>query len=450
MSKPIVAVVGRPNVGKSTLFNQIGKKKLSIVDDMAGVTRDRIYMDATWLNRDFTLIDTGGIEISTDKILTEIRAQAKIAVDEADVIIFVVDGRAGLTADDENVAKFLRGAKNKPIVLAVNKIDNPQLENELYEFYSLGLGDPIGISASNALNLGDLLDAVIKNFPNAAQDVRDDDEIRIAVIGRPNVGKSSLVNKILGEERVIVSDIPGTTRDAIDTHFFADGTKFTLIDTAGMRRKSKIDEPVERYSVIRSLRAIDRADVVLMLIDSTVGVTEQDKKIAGYAHDSGKGCVIVVNKWDIYPNKHDRSTNRFTDELRERLGFLQYAPVVYISALTGQRVDRVTELVKFVAEQQSMRIQTSVLNELIRDAVAVNPPPSKKVKSAKIFFVTQADIKPPRFIIFVNEPELLHFSYLRFIENRLRDSFGFEGTPLKFVVRKHNQKDDDNERHQKD
>ena len=443
MSKPIVAVVGRPNVGKSTLFNQIGKKKLSIVDDMAGVTRDRIYMDATWLNRDFTLIDTGGIEISTDKILTEIRAQAKIAVDEADVIIFVVDGRAGLTADDENVAKFLRGAKNKPIVLAVNKIDNPQLENELYEFYSLGLGDPIGISASNALNLGDLLDAVIKNFPNAAQDVRDDDEIRIAVIGRPNVGKSSLVNKILGEERVIVSDIPGTTRDAIDTHFFADGTKFTLIDTAGMRRKSKIDEPVERYSVIRSLRAIDRADVVLMLIDSTVGVTEQDKKIAGYAHDSGKGCVIVVNKWDIYPNKHDRSTNRFTDDLRERLGFLQYAPVVYVSALTGQRVDRVIELVKFVAEQQSMRIQTSILNELIRDAVAVNPPPSKKGKSAKIFFVTQADICPPKFIIFVNEPELIHFSYLRFMENRLRESFGFEGTPLKFFVRKHNEKLDE-------
>ena len=443
MSKPIVAVVGRPNVGKSTLFNQIGKKKLSIVDDMAGVTRDRIYMDATWLDRDFTLIDTGGIEIKTaDKILTEIRAQAKIAVDEADVIIFVADGRTGLTADDEAVAKFLRGAK-KPIVLAVNKIDSPKLESELYEFYSLGLGDPIGISASNALNLGDLLDAVIKNFPPLETETRDEDEIRIAVIGRPNVGKSSLVNKILGEDRVIVSDIPGTTRDAIDTHFFADGTKFTLIDTAGMRRRAKIDEPVERYSVIRSLRAIDRADVVLMLIEAPTGVTEQDKKIAGYAHDSGKGCVIVVNKWDIFPGKHDRSTNRFTDDLRERLGFLQYAPVVYVSALTGQRVDRVIELVKFVAEQQSMRIQTSVLNELIRDAVAVNPPPSKKGKSAKIFFVTQADICPPKFIIFVNEPELVHFSYLRFIENRLRESFGFEGTPLKFFVRKHNEKDEE-------
>lgn len=438
-----MAIVGRPNVGKSTLFNQIGKRRVSIVDDMAGVTRDRIYMDATWLDKDFTLIDTGGIEIkSADKILTEIRAQAQIAMEEADAIIFVTDGRAGLTAADEDIGKILRGA-DKPVVVAVNKIDNLNLEAETYEFYNLGLGEPIGISASNALNLGDLLDAVIKTFPPAEEETRDEDEIRIAVIGRPNVGKSSLVNAMLGEERVIVSDVPGTTRDAIDTHFFSGGTKFTLIDTAGMRRKAKIEDAVERYSVIRSLRAIDRADVVLMLIEAPVGVTEQDKKIAGYAHDSGKGCVLVVNKWDIFPNKHDRSTNRFTDELRDRLGFLQYAPVVYISALTGQRVDRVTELVKFVAEQQSMRIQTSVLNELIRDAVAVNPPPSKKGKSAKIFFVTQADIRPPKFILFVNEPELLHFSYLRFIENRLRESFGFEGTPLKFIVRKHNQKDDD-------
>ncbi len=443
MSKPIVAIVGRPNVGKSTLFNQIGKRRVSIVDDMAGVTRDRIYMDATWLDRDFTLIDTGGIEIkSADKILIEIRAQARIAMEEADAIIFLVDGRAGLTAADEDIGKILRGT-DKPVVVAVNKIDTPNLEAETYEFYNLGLGEPIGISAGNALNLGDLLDAVIKTFPQTEEETRDQDEIRIAVIGRPNVGKSSLVNAMLGEERVIVSDIPGTTRDAIDTHFFSGGTKFTLIDTAGMRRKSKIEEAVERYSVIRSLRAIDRADVVLMLIEAPVGVTEQDKKIAGYAHDSGKGCVLVVNKWDIFPNKHDRSTNRFTDELRDRLGFLQYAPVVYVSALTGQRVDRVTELVKFVAEQQSMRIQTSVLNELIRDAVAVNPPPSKKGKSAKIFFVTQADIRPPKFILFANEPELLHFSYLRFIENRLRESFGFEGTPLKFIVRKHNQKDDE-------
>ena len=440
--KPIVAIVGRPNVGKSTLFNQIGKRRVSIVDDMPGVTRDRIYMDAVWLDYEFTLIDTGGIEIlSNDKILTNIRAQADIAMDEADVIVFVVDGRAGITSSDEDIAKILRGT-DKPVIVAVNKVDSIQLDVNTYEFYNLGLGTPIGISASNALNLGDLLDAVTEHFPKVEKDVHEDDEIRIAVIGRPNVGKSSLVNALLGEERVIVSDIPGTTRDAIDTHFFKDGTKFTLIDTAGMRRKSKIDAPVERYSVMRSLRAIDRADVVLMLIEAPVGVTEQDKKIAGYAHDSGKGCVIVVNKWDIFPNKHDRSTNRFTDELRKDLGFLQYAPVLYASALTGQRVNRVTELVKFVAEQQSMRIQTSVLNELIRDAVAVNPPPTKKGKQLKILFVTQADICPPRFVLFVNNPELVHFSYLRFLENRLRESYGFEGTPLKFVIRKRNEEDD--------
>ncbi|MBR1859075.1 MAG: ribosome biogenesis GTPase Der [Selenomonadaceae bacterium] len=439
MSKPIVAIVGRPNVGKSTLFNQIGKKKLSIVDDMPGVTRDRIYMDAEWLDREFTLIDTGGIDAkSDDTILASIRVQAQIAMEEADVIVFVVDGRAGLTMADEEVANILRGT-NKPVIIAVNKIDSTQLDMNVFEFYNVALGDPVGISASNALGLGDLLDKVIAAFPQNMEEARDEDEIRIAVIGRPNVGKSSLVNKMLGEERVIVSDIPGTTRDAIDTHFTKDDIKFTLIDTAGMRRKSKIDEPIERYSVIRSLRAIDRADVVLMLIEAPAGVTEQDKKIAGYAHESGKGCVIVVNKWDIFPDKHDRSTNRFTDDLREELGFLQYAPVLYASALTGQRVNRVTELVKFVAEQQSMRIQTSVLNELIRDAVAVNPPPSKKGKQLKIMFMTQADICPPKFIIFVNEPELFHFSYLRFIENRLRDTFGFEGTPLKFIIRKRNE-----------
>ena len=443
MSKPIVAIVGRPNVGKSTLFNQIGKKKLSIVDDMPGVTRDRIYMDATWLTYEFTMIDTGGIEIeSNDKILTSMRAQAQIAMDEADVIVFVVDGRVGLTAADEEVAKLLRTTK-KHVIIAVNKIDSVQLDMNVFEFYNLGLGDPIGISASNALCLGDLLDKVVESFPKADEEIRDEDEIRIAVIGRPNVGKSSLVNKMLGEERVIVSDIPGTTRDAIDTHFVKDDIKFTLIDTAGMRRKNKIDDAVEHYSVIRSLRAIDRADVVLMLIEAPVGVTEQDKKIAGYAHESGKGCVIVVNKWDIFPDKHDRSTNRFTDDLREQLGFLQYAPVLYASALTGQRIQRVTELVKFVAEQQSMRIQTSVLNELIRDAISVNPPPSKKGKQLKILFMTQADICPPKFIIFVNDPDLFHFSYLRFIENQLRERFGFEGTPLKFIIRKRKENDDE-------
>ena len=435
MSKPIVAIVGRPNVGKSTLFNQVGKRRVSIVDDFPGVTRDRIYMDAEWLNHDFTMIDTGGIELeSSDHILKSMRQQAQIAMEEADVILFVVDGRSGLTTADEEVARILRSTK-KPVILAVNKIDSPQQAADSYEFYNLGLGEPIPISASNSLNLGDLLDAVVAAFPKEGEPDKEADEISIAVIGRPNVGKSSLVNALLGEERVIVSNIPGTTRDAIDTHFVKDGTKFILIDTAGMRRKGKIDEPVERYSVMRSLRAIDRADVVLMVIDAVEGITEQDKKIAGYAHESGKGVVIVVNKWDIYPDKDDKSTLRFTEDLRDEIGFLQYAPVLYTSALTTQRVQRVTELVKYVAEQQSMRIKTSVLNELIRDAVSINPRPAHKGRRLKILFMTQADIQPPKFIVFVNDPELMHFSYLRFLENKLRESFGFEGTPLRLIVR---------------
>ena len=442
MSKPIVAIVGRPNVGKSTLFNQIGKQRVSIVDDMPGVTRARIYLDAEWLGHAFTMIDTGGIELDeSDHILKSMRQQAQIAMEEADVILFVVDGRAGLTTADEEVGHLLRSTK-KPVVLAVNKVDSPEREMDMYEFYSLGLGDPIGISASNARNLGDLLDAVVAAFPEETGDDKEPDEISIAVIGRPNVGKSSIVNAILGEQRVIVSDVPGTTRDAIDTHFIEDGTKFMLIDTAGMRRRGKIDEPVERYSVMRSLRAIDRADVVLMMINAAEGITEQDKKIAGYAHESGRGVVIVVNKWDIFPEKDDKSTLRFTDELRDKLGFLQYAPVLYTSALTGQRVHRVTELVKYVAEQQSMRIKTSVLNELIRDAVSVNPPPMHRGRQLKILFMTQADVKPPRFILFVNDPELMHFSYLRFIENRLREQFGFEGTPLVLIVRKRGEEEE--------
>ena len=435
MSKPIVAVVGRPNVGKSTLFNQIGKKRVSIVDDMPGVTRDRIYLDAEWLNHEFTIIDTGGIEFDeSDHILRSMRSQAELAMEEADVILFLVDGRAGLTTSDEEVARLLRRTK-KPVILAVNKIDSFEREALIYDFYSLGIGDPIPISASNAMNLGDLLDAVVAAFPEEPAESQETDEIAIAVVGRPNVGKSSLVNRLLGEERVIVSDVPGTTRDAIDTHFTKDGTKYLLIDTAGMRRKGKITLPVERYSVMRSLRAIDRAGVVLMVINAAEGILEQDTKIAGYVHESGKGVIIVVNKWDIFPEKNDKSTLRFTDDLREKLGFLQYAPVLYTSALTGQRVERVTELVKYVAEQQSMRIKTSVLNELIRDAVSVNPPPTKKGKQLKILFVTQVSIVPPTFIIFVNDPELMHFSYLRFIENRLRESFGFEGTPIRLVVR---------------
>ena len=442
MSKPIVAIVGRPNVGKSTLFNQIGKRRVSIVDDMPGVTRDRIYMDAEWLNHTFTMIDTGGIEFEDDDhILKSMRQQALVAMEEADVIVFVVDGRAGLTTADEEVGRMLRNTK-KPVILAVNKIDSPQLEAGVYEFYSLGLGEPMGIAASNSLGLGDLLDAVVAAFPENDGEDKEEDETSIAVIGRPNVGKSSIVNALIGENRVIVSNVPGTTRDAIDTHFVSDNIKFMLIDTAGMRRKGKIDEAIERYSVMRSLRAVDRADVVLMVINAEEGITEQDKKIAGYAHESGKGVIIVVNKWDVFPDKDDKSTLRFTEDLRDEIGFLQYAPVLYTSALTGQRIHRITELVKYVADQQSMRIQTSVLNELIRDAVSVNPPPSHRGKQLKIFFMTQADIQPPKFIIFVNDPELMHFSYLRFLENRLRESFGFEGTPLKLIVRGRKEEED--------
>ena len=420
MSKPIVAIVGRPNVGKSTLFNKLGRKRVSIVDDLPGVTRDRIYLDAEWLGREFTMIDTGGIELDTsDVILRSMRQQAQIAMEEADVILFLVDGRSGLTLADEEVGK----------------IDSPKQEADVYEFYNLGLGDPVPISATNAMNLGDLLDALVALFPASEGEDKESDEISIAVIGRPNVGKSSLVNALLGEERVIVSDIAGTTRDAIDTHFVAGDTKFILIDTAGMRRKGKIDAPIERYSVMRALRAVDRADVVLVVLDATAGVTEQDKKIAGYAHESGKAVVLVVNKWDIYENKDEKSTLRFTDELRREIGFLQYAPVLYTSALTHQRVARVTDLVKYVADQASMRVKTSILNDLVRDMIAVNPPPAHKGKQLKIRYMTQADIRPPKFIIFVNEPELMHFSYLRYIENKLRESFGFEGTPLRLIVR---------------
>ncbi|MBQ2246251.1 MAG: ribosome biogenesis GTPase Der [Selenomonadales bacterium] len=434
MSKPIVAIVGRPNVGKSTLFNQIGQKRVSIVEDFPGVTRDRIYLDAEWLNREFTMIDTGGIETDTeDKILTAIRHQAKLAMEEADAILFLVDGRAGVTTADEEVATMLRRTK-KPVILGVNKIDNINNHELVYEFYNLGLGEPIPISAVNSMNLGDLLDKIIEVLPEESHVDDEKDEIRIALIGRPNVGKSSLVNAMLGEDRVIVSDIPGTTRDAIDTHFIKDGITFSLIDTAGMRRKGKIDLPVERYSVMRSLRAVDRSDVVLMVIDATSGVTEQDKKIAGYAHEAGKAVVIVVNKWDLI-EKDDKTTLRFTEDIRKELIFMQYAPVVFTSALTKQRVHRLTELIQYVAEQHTMRVQTSVLNEVITDAVDINPPPSVKGRRLKIFFATQPDVKPPTFILFVNDPEIMHFSYLRFIENRLRESFGFEGTPLKLIVR---------------
>lgn len=434
MSKPIVAVVGRPNVGKSTLFNRIAKKSVSIVEDIPGVTRDRLYMDAEWLGREFTLIDTGGIELETaDKMLNLVRHQAQLAIDEADVILFIADGKVGLTSADEEIATVLRNTR-KPVILAVNKIDSQKNVHDVYEFYNLGLGEPIAISAVNMMNLGDLLDQIIEKFPKIEQENDNEDEIKVAVIGRPNVGKSSLVNALIGEERSIVSDIPGTTRDAIDTKLFKDGMYYIFIDTAGMRRKAKIDLPVERYSVIRSLRAVDRADVVLLVIDAVDGVTEQDKKIAGYAHEAGKGCIIIVNKWDLI-EKDSKTTLRYTENIRGELAFMQYAPVLYISALTKQRVHRVTELVHYVAEQHAMRIATNVLNQLVTDAVNINPPPSEKGKRLKVLYVTQANIKPPTFVFFVNDPEIMHFSYLRYLENKLREAFGFEGTPLHLVLR---------------
>ena len=440
--KPIVAIVGRPNVGKSTLFNRIAKKRVSIVDDMPGVTRDRLYWDAEWLNHEFTMIDTGGIELdSSDQILTQMRYQANLAIDEADVILFVVDAKAGVTLADEEIASILRHAK-KPVVLAVNRVDKMTDASEIYEFYNLGLGEPTPVSAANLLNLGDLLDLIVAAFPPADETAEDDEQIKVAFIGRPNVGKSSLVNSLLGEERVIVSNVPGTTRDAIDTHFSKDGIPYVLIDTAGMRRKARIEyESVERYSVMRSLRAIDRADVVLVVIDAADGVTEQDKKIAGYAHEAGKAAVIVVNKWDLV-EKDSKTSLRFTDSIRSELGFLQYAPIAFVSALTKQRLSRLTELIKFTADQHAMRIATSVLNQVVEDAVAINPPPSLNGKRLKIFYATQAGVKPPTFIFFVNEPEAMHFSYLRFLENRLRESFGFEGTPLKLVVRSKKNEDE--------
>jgi len=440
MSKPIVAIVGRPNVGKSTLFNYIGQKRVSIVEDTPGVTRDRVYLDAEWLDREFTMIDTGGIELeSTDKILTAIRYQAKLAIDEADAILFIVDGKVGLTSADEAVAIILRNTR-KPVIVVVNKVDNMQKANEIYEFYNLGLGDPIAISAANALNIGDLLDEVVKCLPNEEIVAEDTEKIKVAIIGRPNVGKSSLVNLLVGEERVIVSDVAGTTRDAIDTHFTKDDTEFILIDTAGMRRKARIELPVERYSVMRALRAVDRSDVVLMVIDAVDGVTEQDKKIAGYAHDGGKACVIIVNKWDLM-EKDSKTTLRYTENIRTELAFMQYAPVLFVSALTKQRVSRITELVKFVAEQHTMRVATGVLNQVIEDAVSINPPPSQHGQRLKIMFTTQPNVKPPTFVFFVNDPEIMHFSYLRFLENKLRERFGFEGTPLKLVVRGRKEED---------
>lgn len=442
MGKPIVAIVGRPNVGKSTLFNIFANSRISIVEDTPGVTRDRLYADTEWLDNEFMMVDTGGIEImNTDKIAVSIRQQAQIAIAEADVILFVCDARAGITHEDAEVAKMLRQSK-KPIVLAINKADSPKQEMEIFEFYNLGIGEPIPVSAANHLGLGDLLDAVVEKFPETSAYGKDgnEDEIKVALIGRPNVGKSSIFNTLVGEERSIVSDVAGTTRDAIDTPVIREGQKFLFIDTAGMRRKARIDEPIEKYSIIRSLRAVDRSDVVLMVIDAIDGVTEQDKKIAGYAHEAGKGIVLVVNKWDLY-DKDNTSTLRYTENLRRELVFMQYAPVVFVSAMTKQRIHRLPEVIHYVAEQNAMRISTSVLNQVVEDAIAINPPPTEKGQRLKILYATQVKIKPPTFVIFVNEPEIMHFSYQRYLENKLREAFGFEGTPLQMIIRGKNEEE---------
>lgn len=434
MSKPIVAIVGRPNVGKSTLFNRIAKKRIAIVEDIPGITRDRLHFDVQWRDRIFTMVDTGGIDVlASDKIAQQVRRQAELAVQEADVIVFLVDGKTGLTEDDALVARLLRETQ-KPVILTVNKIDSAKDELNVYEFYKLGLGEPLAISAANALNLGDLLDQITDRLPAFTADEHDEEEIRVAVIGRPNVGKSSLVNAVVGMERVIVSDIPGTTRDAIDTPFIKDGQKYRFIDTAGIRRKARIDQPVEHYSVIRALRAVDRADVVLIVIDASEGVTEQDKKIAGYAHEAGKGAIIVVNKWDLV-EKNNRTAQIYTDHVRQELVFMPYAPVLFTSALTGQRIYRLTELINNVNQQHARRIPTSVLNQVVENAVAVTPPPTDRGRPLKIYYATQTGIKPPTFVFYVNTPEAMHFSYLRFLENKLRDAFGFAGTPVKLLVR---------------
>lgn len=440
MSKPIVAIVGRPNVGKSTLFNIFADSRISIVEDTPGVTRDRLYADAEWLDRKFTMVDTGGIEMqNTDSIAVSIRQQAEIAVREADVILFVCDARTGITTDDLEVAKMLRQSR-KPVVLAVNKADTPKQEAEAYEFYNLGIGEPFLISASNRLNLGDLLDAVVEKFPPEDDDEEDsEDVIKVAIIGRPNVGKSSIFNDIIGQTRSIVSDVAGTTRDAIDVPVEKDGQTYLFIDTAGMRRKGKIDEPIEKYSIIRTLRAVDRSDVVLLVLNAVEGITEQDKKIAGYAHEAGKGIVIVVNKWDLYPNKTVMSTEGFTKQIRHELIFMPYANVVYVSALTQQRISRLPEMIKDAAEANAMRISTSVLNQVVTDAVAMNQPPMEKGKRLKILYTTQVKVKPPTFVIFCNEPEIMHFSYQRYLENQLREAFGFKGTPINIIVRGKNE-----------
>lgn len=433
MTKPVVAIVGRPNVGKSTIFNRIVGERVSIVEDTPGVTRDRIYSSAEWLTHDFSIIDTGGIELSEEPFLEQIKQQAEVAMEEADVIIFLTNGREGVTAADEYVAKILYKTK-KPIVLAVNKIDNPDMRDMIYDFYSLGMGEPFPISGSHGLGLGDLLDEAAKHFPEDDAEDYGDEVIKFSLIGRPNVGKSSLINAVLGQERVIVSDVAGTTRDAIDTHYTFDDQEYVMIDTAGMRKKGKVYESTEKYSVLRALKAIERSDVVLVVLNAEEGIQEQDKKIAGYAHEAGRGVIIVVNKWDAL-EKDEKTMNVFTQQIREHFLFLDYAPIVFVSALTKQRVHNIFPIIQRVSENHAMRIQSSILNEVIEDAVARNPAPSDKGKRLRIYYATQVATRPPTFVVFVNEPELMHFSYIRFLENRIREAFDFEGTPIKIIAR---------------
>ncbi len=441
MGKPVVAVVGRPNVGKSTFFNYLAGSRISIVEDTPGVTRDRIYTEIEWRSKKFTLIDTGGIEpYSEDIIMQQMKRQAEIAIETADVIIFMVDAKDGMTATDKEVATLLRKSQ-KPVVLTVNKVDRVgDPPPEIYEFYNLGMGDMVVISSVHGLGMGDLLDAVFEHFPEDIDNEEDEDVIKVAVVGKPNAGKSSLINSILGEERVIVSSIPGTTRDAIDTHVENDGQKFTFIDTAGIRKRAKINESIEKYSTIRSWTAIERADVCLIMIDAEDGVTEQDTKIAGYAHQQGKASIIVINKWDLI-EKQTGTLEEYRKQVHEKLGFMTYAPVLFISAKTGQRINKIYELIKYVADQAAFRISTGMLNDLVNEATAMVQPPSDKGKRLKIYYMTQAGIKPPAFVVFVNDLELFHYSYERYLENQLRKNFGFEGTPIKFIHRQRNKEE---------
>lgn len=434
MARPVVAIVGRPNVGKSTLFNHLAGRRISIVEDRPGVTRDRIYAEGEWLSKYYTLIDTGGIEpFNKDIIFSQMRRQADIAIETADVILFMVDGKEGLTAADRDVADMLRKSK-KNILLVCNKIDTFEKPDNFYDFYEIALGEPIIISAGQKLGIGDLLDEIVALFPEGKDTEYDEEVLKVAIIGKPNVGKSSLVNKILGEERVIVSDIPGTTRDAIDTPFNRGEDKYVFIDTAGIRKRKSIDENVEKYSVIRSFTAIERSDICLMMIDSTEGVTEQDKKIAGYAHDNGKGLIIVINKWDLI-EKDNKTYNKFVESTYNSLPFALYAPLIMISAKTGQRINNLFDLINKVSNNQSMRISTGVLNDIIGEAVLMNQPPSDKGKRLKIYYGTQASVKPPKFVFFINDKKLMHFSYARYLENQIRQTFGFEGTPIRFQYR---------------